>query len=572
MKKASFLLTVLFASGSAGAIEVATGRMLGEQYDQRSFYVRSGNRDWRKTYTGPQYRPDAAGRLMNLRIAQALFHDEWLTEFPFDPDRNTAAVIAALDTYKLHGVMAITVSLQGGNAGYAKEFGAIARATAAAPGPGKGMLVSAFNADGSLKQPWKERLLRLARALNQRGMILDLAYFYQGQDEVLSHPEAIRQAVIHATDFLIDNNLRNVIIEIVNEVEIKGFDHDRYIEKNLADLIRLARSRFEVKKAPFRLPISASSAPAMRLLPAIAEAADLTMIHGNGKTPDLKRRRVGELFAEAAAPGPIYMNEDNNGRDATFQNLQRELASLDAVWDAGGSWGYMPWRQAQMFPFRWYLPSGDEPEPAYFRAVLSAIRGKVFGDIAAPSACPVDENFTTGRTAGQRPQDPGEFGPDGWRVATEQTQIKYDLGAFYPRGWVELEVRGPMNQPGKRTLFAAWNEEAGADGDRQSQVFFQLRLQQGGMMLRLTNRAAGRSFEGRTEPIAWQEGWQTVRGEWDTIGGDNRLWLNGVLIRSGQFGGDSPGLRWLFIGKDNYQKQFSIPGMTYRRLKVCVQR
>jgi hypothetical protein len=369
----------LWCAPGVGAVEIATGKMLGSGHDARAFYTRSGaSSPWRKTYTGKQYRPDAAGRLMNLRIAQALFHDEWLTEFPFDPEKNTDRVIAALDTYKAHGILAITVSLQGGNAGYAKEMAEIQRATAAKPGPGKGMLVSGFRPDGTLHEAWKKRLLRLARALDQRGMILDLAYFYQGQDEVLQDTNAIRNGVVHATDFLIESNLRNVIIEIANEVEIRGWDHDKYIEKNLGDLIQLARSRFAAKNAKFRLPVSASTAPAMRLLDGIVEAADLTIVHGNNKTPEFKKSRIAALVADPQAPGPVYMNEDNNGRDTTPENLVLELASCDAVWDSGGSWGYMPWRQTQMFPFRWFQPVGEERDPAYFRKVLEHIRSKVF--------------------------------------------------------------------------------------------------------------------------------------------------------------------------------------------------
>jgi hypothetical protein len=84
-------------------------------------------------------------------------------------------------------------------------------------------------------------------------------------------------------------------------------------------------------------------------------------------------------------PGPIYMNEDDNGRETTRQHLARELASCDAVFASGGSWGYMPWVQVQNFPFRHYMPGptaevrDDMPEvdrdPAYFKAVLLHIRG-----------------------------------------------------------------------------------------------------------------------------------------------------------------------------------------------------
>jgi len=116
----------------------------------------------------------------------------------------------------------------------------------------------------------------------------------------------------------------------------------------------------------------------MRLLDGISESADLTIVHGNNKTPEFKQARIAALVADPRAPGPVYMNEDNNGRDTTPENLVLELASCDAVWDSGGSWGYMPWRQTQMFPFRWFQPVGDERDPAYFRKVLEHIRSKVF--------------------------------------------------------------------------------------------------------------------------------------------------------------------------------------------------
>ena len=203
-------LALLALAGPAGAVEIATGKMLGAGHDARSFYVRDGGGAWRKTYTGKQYRPEAAGRLMNLRVAQGLFHDEWMTEVPFDPDKHTSRLIAALDTYKEHGVLAISVSLQGGNPAY-ELFDAIKRDRPHKLGPGKGALVSAFRPDGSLKDAWMARLLRLVRELDRRGMILNLMYFYQHQDEVLENPAAIERGARNVTDWLIDNNCRNVI-------------------------------------------------------------------------------------------------------------------------------------------------------------------------------------------------------------------------------------------------------------------------------------------------------------------------------------------------------------------------
>ena len=119
--------------------------MLGHHFDQRAFYVRESPGDnWQKTYSGAAYRHEAQGKLMNVHLAQALFHDEWMRELPFDPEQNTAAVIQALDFYKNHGVLMVDVSLQGAQAGYDKAVNGIDRENAFRYGRKRGMYVSAF--------------------------------------------------------------------------------------------------------------------------------------------------------------------------------------------------------------------------------------------------------------------------------------------------------------------------------------------------------------------------------------------------------------------------------------------
>lgn len=374
------IVCILLGAGCAHAVEITTGKMLGSGYDQRSFYVREGGAAWHKTYTGKRYRPEAAGKLMNLRITQALFEDEYLTEVPFDPMANTRRVIQALDTYRRNGVLAIDVSLQGGNMHYEHD-GRIKRDASVKPGPGKGSLVSAFRPDGSLKPEWMDRLLLLQQALDQRGMVLNLMYFYLYQVEGLEGPKAIDQAVRNATDWLIDHNCRNVMIEIANEYDT--FDNDPYIINNMGHLIEVARERFEAKRAAFRLPISASQYrdKEQQRYPAVMEHGDLFTIHGNERSPQRKREWVAELVANPRVPGPIYMDEDDNGREKlTPEVLAKELASCDAVFESGGSWGYMPWLQTQAFPFRIFDPIGDDPDSRYFRDVLDHIRKLVMED------------------------------------------------------------------------------------------------------------------------------------------------------------------------------------------------
>lgn len=378
----STALLTTFLAGSCFAIEIATGTMLGKGYNARLFYVRDSPHDrWRPTYSGSEYRSDAAGRLMNIRIAQALFDDEWLTEVPFNPDANTDRVIAALDNYRAHGVLAINVSLQGGNPGYSEGDSAIKRDHEVSGGRGRGALISAFRPDGSLKPAWLRRLLRLQRALDQRGMVLTLMYLYQGQNGLLQGRAAIRRAIINTTDWLVENNCHNVIIEVANEYD---WGYDPWIKKNMGELIELARSRF---KAGFRLPIGASIL-GIGVPDSIRHDADLAIVHGNRLTPEEKHKSVTDLFANPNIPGPIYMDEDDNGRDTTTKTLALQIASLNAVWQSGGSWGYMPWRQVQMFPFKFYLPNCDhqladrvplqERDQAYFCALLDYLHNLVY--------------------------------------------------------------------------------------------------------------------------------------------------------------------------------------------------
>ena len=382
MKKNSYMrllvVWLLLGAGCVYAVEIATGKMLGPGYDPRSFYLREGNGPWHKTYAGKGYRPEAAGKLMNLRIAQALFQDEYLTEAHFDAKAHTTRVIEALDTYRRNGILALNVSLQGGNMHYERE-GSIRRDLAAKLGPGKGALVSAFRPDGSLKAEWMDRVRVLQQALDQRGMVLNLIYFYVYQVDVLEGPHAIDQAVRNITDWLIDHDCRNVMIEIANEYDT--FDQDPYIVTEMGHLIEVARERFKVKKAAFRLPISASSLGDKNVLvyPAILEHGDLSTIHGNFRTSEEKRKGVAELVANPKVPGPIYMDEDDNGRETTPENLARELAGCDAVFQSGGSWGYMPWVQAQVYPFRIFNPDGNDRDSRYFREVLDHIRKLVIG-------------------------------------------------------------------------------------------------------------------------------------------------------------------------------------------------
>ena len=382
------LVPFLLAAAGLWATEITTGAILGRAFDQRAFYMRTTARGaWEKTYTGPAFHPAAQGKIMNIRLVQALFHDEWLTEQPFDPERNTDAVIEALDFYKSHGVLMINVCLQGGQAGYEKAVNGVDRQNGYRYGPAKGTYVSAFQPDGSLKPTWLDRLDRLLRAADRRGMIVNLMYFYQGQDELFLSTKAIHAAARNITDWLIARNFRNVLIDIANEYDLGGslWDFNGYIPQNIIPLMDEVRERFH--QARFSVPVAASSDGRMRYPQSVMGQSDIVLLHGNGRSPEQKARRAAEL---RNVERPVLMNEDDNGRATTAANLALELASCDVFFRDAAGWGYMPWAQAQRFPFR-YAPAKDsvvrddmpekERDLAYFHAVLDHIAGLVLQQV-----------------------------------------------------------------------------------------------------------------------------------------------------------------------------------------------
>ncbi|MFN7998584.1 MAG: hypothetical protein U0Q18_33485 [Bryobacteraceae bacterium] len=374
------LLLLFVLAASARAVEITTGAMLGGGYDQRAFYTRNAPGDsWKKTCTGPAWKHEAQGKLMNIRLAQALFHDEWLREQPFDPERNTDAVIKALDFYKNHGILMINVSLQGAEPGYDRDVNGIERDPPHRLGPEKGTAVSTFRPDGSLKPEWLARLERLLRAADERGLFVNLMYFHPAQDEQFVSTRAIHKAASNVTDWLISKNFRNIIVDIANEYDLPGpqWDFKGYIPQNIIPLIDEVREQF--KHSGYVLPIGASSDGRMRYPKSLEGQVDILLLHGNGRDPQEKARRVAELREVSR---PVLMTEDDNGRASTVEHLGGDIASCDIFFRRAAGWGYAPWIQAQRFPFR-YLPGAetqvrdDMPEPqrdmAYFHAVLDHI-------------------------------------------------------------------------------------------------------------------------------------------------------------------------------------------------------
>ncbi|MFH1086834.1 MAG: hypothetical protein V1772_13860, partial [Chloroflexota bacterium] len=125
------------------------------------------------TYPGRTWRGQRIeGLLPNSRMVQATFDDEnpetrGLWAYPdtglWDPKRNVQELIAALPTYRAHGLLAITVNLQGGNPqGYRRD---------------QPWHNSAYRADGTLKADYLDRMARVIATCDRLGMAVILGLY-----------------------------------------------------------------------------------------------------------------------------------------------------------------------------------------------------------------------------------------------------------------------------------------------------------------------------------------------------------------------------------------------------------
>ncbi len=359
---------------------ITTGQMLGGGRDRRSFYIATDGGPWGLTYAGGH--PRAAGRLMNFRAANAVWEDDARADD--DPVANTNEFVSWIPTYRALGVMAVTVSLQGGKPGY------------------EGALSSAFRADGSLKPEWMARTAQVIEAADAQGMVVILTYFYKREDDIFTNDASVRAATRNATDWLIARGYANVIIEIANEYNTTGYHKPIFLPvagrfPGVAELITIARSRFD--GLGWRVPISASTTD-MRLRTEINEVSDVALVHGNSLSPEDDGLGVAALVANPEVNGPVLVNEDFNGYAAVEANFEKERASAQAVFDVGGSWGLMFQPYNQNYPFRWAVgPSTvftGQNEANYFRAILTHMRGLTITDTTAPGIA--DRGVAPGET------------------------------------------------------------------------------------------------------------------------------------------------------------------------------
>ena len=276
-----------------------------------------------RTWNGAQIE----GLLFNSRMVQATF-DDWNKDlakhwaYPdtgvWDPDRNTAEFIKAMPAWRDHGLIAVTLNLQGGDAhgGHYERW-----------------VNSAFDANGELHPAYFDRMRAVIEKADDLGMVIILGLFYFRNDEVLRDETSIRTAVDRTIDWLHDLGARNILVEIDNECDIRAYDHPILRCDRVHELVKQVAGR---TRDGHRYLVSASMMGGRLPPESLVRSTDYILLHGNGVGDP--RRITAMVEAVRAGPGyrpmPIVFNEDNH------YDFFRPTNNFVAATRAYASWGY----------------------------------------------------------------------------------------------------------------------------------------------------------------------------------------------------------------------------------------
>jgi hypothetical protein len=286
------------------------------------------------TYTGRYWQGlRIEGLLLNSRMVQGIFDDlnpetraQWA--YPdtgvWDAERNTDEFIAAMPTWRQHGLLAFTINLQGGSPqGYSQA---------------QPWYNSAIAADGSLHPDYMRRLERILDRADELGMVAIVGIFYFGQEQRLRDETAIVQAVDNTVDWLFERDYYNVLIEINNESNIR-YQQPILKPERIHELI--ARVKEQTRDGR-RFLVSTSYGGGTIPQPNVIGAADFALLHGNRvEEPQRIAAMVRETRLVAGyRPMPILFNEDDHF------DFDKPNNNMVAAIRAYASWGYFDYRMA----------------------------------------------------------------------------------------------------------------------------------------------------------------------------------------------------------------------------------
>jgi hypothetical protein len=324
-----FLLAVVASSVAAVALAAGPKRATAVTIDGARFLING-----RPTYEGRTWNGHPIeGLLLNSRMVQATFDDRnpetvGLWAYPdtkkWDPDRNTNEFLAEMPGWRRHGLLSVTLNLQGGSPqGYSRD---------------QPWHNSALNADGSLDPKYLARLARAIERADELGMVVILGVYYFGQDGRLRDEAAVLAGLDATIDWVVARRYSNVLIEVNNECNVR-YHHAILQPDRVHELIRRAKERSGARKFPLLVGTSYGGGTVPR--PNVVRASDFLLLHGNGVNDPA---RIGAMVRETRKvegyrPMPILFNEDDH------YDFDRPANNFAAAVAAYASWGYFDYRR-----------------------------------------------------------------------------------------------------------------------------------------------------------------------------------------------------------------------------------
>jgi hypothetical protein len=326
----------------------------------------------RPTYPGRTWNGrKIEGLLLNSRMVQGIFDDlnpetVKLWAYPdtgkWDAERNTREFVAAMPSWREHGLLAFTINLQGGSPqGYSRD---------------QPWHNSAITEQGQLRPEYMDRLARIIDRADELGMVVILGIFYFGQDQRLADEEAVKRALDRAVDWVLDHGYKNVLIEVNNECNVR-YDHDILRPERVHELIERAKGRTRGSR---RLLAGTSYGGGTIPKENVVRASDFLLLHGNGVGDPA---RIAQMVRQTRhipgyRPMPILFNEDDH---FDFDKPQNNFVAAISEY---ASWGYFDYRMRgegfddgyQSVPVNWGISS---PRKKAFFGKLKEITGGASG-------------------------------------------------------------------------------------------------------------------------------------------------------------------------------------------------
>jgi hypothetical protein len=278
----------------------------------------------------------------------------------WDANRNLKEFLDAMTFWRRHGLLAITVNLQGVSPqGYSKS---------------QPWINSGFTESGALRPDYVDRLEQVLSAADDLGMVVIVGYFYFGQDQRLKDEAAVIAASDAITEWLLEKDFRNVLVEVNNECNVKAYDHDILKPERVHELIdRVKRTEHSGRRLLVGTSYGGGAIPTEN----VVRASDFLLVHGNGvKEPS----RITEMIRQTRAvpgyrPMPILFNEDDH-----FE-FDKPINNFVAAVSDRASWGYFDYRMNdegfdegyQSVPVNWGISS--QRKRGFF-GLLSEITGE----------------------------------------------------------------------------------------------------------------------------------------------------------------------------------------------------